>query len=66
MTYEGDPMARFLVWRGKDLVSSGNFHQAVLVGDKVYDAYTGAQGMLWSEYQVAMEHLGTLIYTVAP
>jgi hypothetical protein len=48
------------------MVSDNNFHVAVMNGGRVYDAYTGAAGMAWAEYQVAMHALGTLQYTVLP
>src|SRR5215213_873091 len=32
---------RFLNWQGKSMVSDNNFHQAVLNGGRVIDAYTG-------------------------
>jgi hypothetical protein len=55
---------QFLNWQGKFMVSDNNFHQAVLLGDKIYDAYTGSGGMPWPQYQEQMMHLGDLVYTV--
>ncbi len=55
-----------LSWRGRELVSDNNFHVAVLNGTRIFDAFTGATGMTWAEYQEAMAYLGTLQYTVLP
>lgn len=55
-----------LSWRGKQLVSDNNFHMAVLNDGRVFDAFTGAVGMSWAEYQAAMAYLGSLKYTVLP
>ncbi len=48
------------------MVSDNNFHMAVMNGGGIYDAYTGAAGMIWSQYQAAMWAMGTLHYTVLP
>jgi hypothetical protein len=55
-----------LSWKGRELVSDNNFHVAVLNEGRIFDAFTGAAGMTWAEYQVAMAYLGTLQYTVRP
>jgi hypothetical protein len=55
-----------LSWKGRQLVSDNNFHVAVLSEGRIFDAFTGAAGMTWAEYQVAMAYLGTLQYTVSP
>lgn len=41
-------------------------HVAVVNGGRIFDAYTGAPGMTWAEYQVAMQSMGTLKYAVLP
>ncbi len=53
-----------LSWKGRQLVSDNNFHVAVLSDGRIFDAFTGAIGMTWAEYQAAMAYLGTLQYTV--
>lgn len=55
-----------LSWRGRQLVSDNNFHVAVLNDGRLFDAFTGAVGMTWAEYQAAMAYLGTLQYKVIP
>lgn len=55
-----------LSWRGRELVSDNNFHVAVLNDGRIFDAFTGAVGMTWAEYQAAMAYLGTLQYMVTP
>jgi hypothetical protein len=55
-----------LNWQGQQMVSNNNFHVAVMNGGRIYDAYTGAAGMTWAEYQVAMQTLGTLQHMVLP
>ena len=57
---------KFLNWRGQSMVSDNNFHLAVMNAGRFIDPYTGSPGMLWSEYEVAMQHLGALKYTVIP
>lgn len=56
----------YLSWQGRQMVSSNNFHVAVMNGGKFFDAYTGSAGMTWVEYQAAMHAMGTLQYTVLP
>ncbi|WNG43707.1 hypothetical protein F0U60_06050 [Archangium minus] len=55
-----------LSWKGRQLVSDNNFHAAVLSDGRIFDAFTGAVGMTWPEYQAAMAYLGSLQYTVIP
>jgi len=39
-----------LSWQGRIMVSNNNFHQAVRIGDTIYDAFTGPRGMLAVKY----------------
>jgi RHS repeat-associated protein len=56
---------RFLSWQGRVMVSDNNFHQAVMVGERIIDAHTGSAGLTWIEYQAQLQHAGTLLYKVA-
>ncbi len=56
----------FLSWQGRQMVSSNNFHVAVMNGGRIYDAYTGSAGMTWVEYQAAVQAANNLFYTVLP
>jgi hypothetical protein len=57
-----------LSWQGRQLVSDNNFHVVVRHGGRLYDAFTGAAGMLEQQYRVAMQYLGelTLVVVNAP
>jgi hypothetical protein len=55
---------RFLSWHGKIMMSNNNLHVAVLNAGRIYDAFTGSQGLLWTDYQQAVHVAGVLRYTV--
>lgn len=54
----------FLSWRGQQMVSNNNWHSAVRVGDRIYDAYTGSAGMTEAAYREAMQSQGSLVIKV--
>jgi hypothetical protein len=41
---------QFLSWQGRTLMSDNNYHVAVMMEDKIYDAFTGPAGMAQAEY----------------
>ncbi len=55
-----------LSWQGKALMSETNKHFAVMNAGRIYDAFTGPTGMLWAEYQQAVQSPGVLHYIPLP
>jgi len=60
------PDVRFFSWQDRIMVSNNNFHQAVRIGDTIYDAFTGPKGMSMTEYfsDSAMRIYGHPVITV--
>ncbi|HLL83250.1 MAG TPA: hypothetical protein VK420_11385 [Longimicrobium sp.] len=57
---------RFLSWQGKIMMSNTNTHYAVMNAGRIYDAFTGPQGLAWAEYQALVHSYGALSYSPVP
>jgi hypothetical protein len=56
----------FLSWHGRIVMSNTNSHVAVLNAGRIYDAFTGPQGLAWAEYRAAVHCFGVLSYSPMP